>query len=177
MLIVGFVNMWNTWDVNLGWRKFKHLSWNQVAELDHNGFEIGSHSIHHSDLTRLKDDLLNRELIESKQRLEDRLGKNTSFISYPFGKYNQKVIDLSKRAGYIRACGCLHRISFKEKNQESFVLERKAYYLFDGIWNLNAKMNHSLFAPIEQFKLRVVNFCSYGTSLVKPSKLEHYSKK
>lgn len=172
-VIAGYVGEWNTWDVNLGWLKFKHLSWSQIAELLKYGFEIGSHAVHHMDLTRIDRDILNRELTESKQILEQKTGHPVQFVSYPFGRYNDKVVSISRSAGYKKACGCLSPAG-SHKN-DAFVLERKACYLFDGIWNLKAKINHSPFSKMEHLKLRFLNYCSYGTSLVKPSKFEYFA--
>jgi len=174
-VIAGYVGEWNTWDVNLGWLKFRHLSWLQIHELIQHGFEIGSHAVHHMDLTRMDTGILRRELTESRLILEQKTGQPVHFVSYPFGRYNDQVISISRNAGYKKACGCLSPAGFRKKEHEAFVLERKACYLFDGIWNLKAKINKSPFTKLEHLKLRILNYCSYGTSLVKPSKFEYFA--
>ncbi len=168
-VISGYAGKINKWDVNLGWRQFKHLSWDQIVQLKHAGFEIGSHTVHHADLTRISDSLLKCELEVSKKQIEEKIGEEIQFISFPFGRYNQKVIEMSRKAGYQRGCGFWIQ-GFEKKVEEKFVFERKAYYLFDGIWNLKFKLRNNIFTFIEDIKLRIVNFCSHGTSLVKPVK-------
>jgi peptidoglycan/xylan/chitin deacetylase (PgdA/CDA1 family) len=157
-VITEFVGLRNTWDVNLGWLYFQHLAWDAIRELSRAGFGFGSHTHRHPDLTRVgKDRIL----------LEDHLGLPVPIVSYPFGRYNREVIQLSREAGYRAACAFWNRFPGDE---EQFVFERKAYYLFDGLWNLRAKLGHNLFTQFEAAKLRVINFCSHGTSLVKPSR-------
>ena len=55
-----------------------------------------------------------------------------------------------------------------EPRDKSLVFERKAYYLFDGRFALRAKLEGGAMSAFEDVKLRVVNFCSHGTTLVKP---------
>ena len=168
-VIAGFVGRMNTWDVNLGGKMFRHLSWDQILEMKNNGFEIGSHTVRHPDLTRMDSKRLRVEVERSKKTIEDKTGSEVQFISFPFGRYNTRVIDACKSAEYKRGCGFWIRVQEK-KVQEPFVLERKAYYLFDGIWNLKAKLQRNSWTPFENAKLRLVNFCSHGTSLVKSIK-------
>jgi len=169
-VITGYAGKFNTWDVNLGWRQFRHLSWDQIVQLKKAGFEIGSHTVHHPDLTRVHDHLLKGELENSKKQIEDKIGEGVHFISFPFGRYNTEVIEISKQVGYQHGCGFWIR-TLEKRLKEEFVFERKAYYLFDGIWNLKAKLSNNLLTSIEDVKLRIVNFCSQGTSLVKPVKI------
>jgi peptidoglycan/xylan/chitin deacetylase (PgdA/CDA1 family) len=165
-VITDYIGALNRWDVNLGWLAFSHLAWDQILEMRKYGFEFGSHTHRHPDLTRVSDERIVHELEYSKKILEDRLGEEVPFISFPFGRYNENVVRKSKEAGYKRACAFWNSL---KKSEESFVFERMAYYLFDTTWNLKAKLGHNLWTHCEVAKLRVINFCSHGTSLVKPA--------
>jgi peptidoglycan/xylan/chitin deacetylase (PgdA/CDA1 family) len=168
-IITGFVGKANTWDVNLGGCMFRHLSWSQIGEMHEAGFEIGSHTIHHPDLTRIKDmDWLNLELIRSKADIEAKIGEEVRFISFPFGRYNNEVIGSCKKAGYDYGCGFILSKRMK-KSKEKFLLERKPYYLFDGQGSLKAKLGMSAWTAAENAKLRMINFCSHASSMVKPA--------
>jgi peptidoglycan/xylan/chitin deacetylase (PgdA/CDA1 family) len=170
-VITGYAGRMNEWDVNLGWKKFRHLSWDQIRLMKKGGFEIGSHTVHHPDLTRIDSRLLYFELNRSKKEIEDKIGEEALFISFPFGRYNTRVIDASKSCGYQNGCGFW--LSKQEKKlKEKFVLERKAYYLFDGLWNLKAKLEKNRWTFFENMKLRIVNFCSHGSSLIKPAEIK-----
>ena len=106
------------------------------------GFEIGSHSISHADLTKKlpseNDQTFRRritkELITSKKILDLKLKQDTQFFAYPYGNYNQKILDLFPAAGYklgltIRTGGnsfianplTLKRSQILEENMEYFV--------------------------------------------------------
>lgn len=54
---------------------------------------IGSHGSSHIDLTKCKLDKIKNEIIDSQLYLEDLLGKEITLFSYPFGKYNQVVLE------------------------------------------------------------------------------------
>jgi len=162
-LITGWVGKNNLWDVNWG-RKFKHLSWSQVEELNGFGFNFGSHTVNHPDLTKLTDKELEYELLDSKNILEDRLGKRVEFLSYPFGRYNQKVKRIAQKAGY--------RYAFticpdSEDPFDPYAKGRLGVYLFDTKLTLNIKLNHTPLFWIEKMKGRIVNQFATGTALFK----------
>jgi len=171
-VVTGFTGEWNLWDVNLGGIKFRHLSWEQIQNLSEAGFEMGSHTVHHPDLTRIPKEQMKAEVSLSKMHLEDKLGQPINIISFPFGRYNDDVLQACHETGYLHGCG----FWIRKKNDQPFVFERKAYYLFDNRWSLQAKLDHHWGRSVENLKLRLVNFCSHGTSLVKPAKFERYNK-
>ena len=76
------------------------LSVSQLRDLSQAGFEIGSHSVSHPYLADLDDVALERELLESKIRLEDILGVPVVHFSCPGGRYDQRVKSLARRLGY-----------------------------------------------------------------------------
>jgi len=65
--------------------------------------EIGSHTMTHPKLTKIPMKDAEREIVESKKKLETILGKKVVSFSYPFGSYNETTKELVKRAGYIQA--------------------------------------------------------------------------
>jgi len=170
-VVTGHAGRLNTWDVNLGWRTFRHLSWEQMREMMQAGFQFGSHTVHHPDLTRMDDRIVRRELEYSKKELEDRLGAPVLYISYPFGRFNRRVVEISRDCGYRNGCAFWNRIG---REREPYVLERKAVYLLDGRFGLDAKINRRPWSFIENIKLRLINFGSHGTAMVKGLKHPAY---
>ena len=77
-----------------------YLSPYQLKELSNLGFEIGSHSKTHRYLTDLNIKDLFFEVKESKDQLEQILGKTITHFSCPGGRYNPLVIQAVKEAGY-----------------------------------------------------------------------------
>jgi peptidoglycan/xylan/chitin deacetylase (PgdA/CDA1 family) len=63
-------------------------------------FEIGSHTYKHTRLTRLDENTMIYELIESKNVLESIVRREVVSFSYPWGLYNKKVTEKVKQSGY-----------------------------------------------------------------------------
>jgi len=80
--------------------KFNHFNQirKDVFKIARKGFEIGSHSLTHPDLT--KTSKLYDEVYLSKIKLESYLGFRINCFSYPYGKYNLRVKRAVKKAGY-----------------------------------------------------------------------------
>lgn len=75
----------------------------QVRELIALGWEIGSHTIDHPDLTTVDAAALAREVGESRRRLQRAFGVPVDFFCYPAGRYDDAVIAAVEQAGYLGA--------------------------------------------------------------------------
>jgi peptidoglycan/xylan/chitin deacetylase (PgdA/CDA1 family) len=67
------------------------------------GWELASHTFTHRDLTALSDRDLRRELAGSRTRLRRLFGVPVNFFCYPSGRYDAKVLDAVRKAGYVGA--------------------------------------------------------------------------
>ncbi len=104
-VIADYIGKTNNWDVRLSYKRFKHMSVEQIREVAEMGYEVGSHSCTHKDLTRLTDGVLKEELIRSKKLLEDITGIEVEALSFPFGRYNMSTAEAAFEAGYRRLFG------------------------------------------------------------------------
>lgn len=79
-----------------------HVNWEQLQEMAADPLiTIAAHSVTHpEDLRKLPDDKLEREIVESKQILETQLGIPIRYFTYPAGKYDERVAQVVKQAGY-----------------------------------------------------------------------------
>ncbi len=78
-----------------------YLTWDMLANLLAEGLvTVGSHTLTHVDLSTAPAERVRREIFESKQRLEGRLGIPVTDFSYPSGRYNGAVVGLVDAAGY-----------------------------------------------------------------------------
>jgi peptidoglycan/xylan/chitin deacetylase (PgdA/CDA1 family) len=50
------------------------------------------------DLRDLDDEELSYELCGSKEFLEQKLGQPVKYVSFPFGRFNKRVVQFSKKA-------------------------------------------------------------------------------
>lgn len=72
----------------------------QVRQLLAAGWELGSHTIDHPDLTTVDAATLAREVGASRRQLARRFGVDVDFFCYPAGRYDETVIAAVERAGY-----------------------------------------------------------------------------
>jgi peptidoglycan/xylan/chitin deacetylase (PgdA/CDA1 family) len=79
------------------------LDWGELAELEAAGVRIESHGISHRPLADLALDEATREIVLSKLRLEDRLGRPVRSFAYVKGSeahYKPVHLSLLRQAGY-----------------------------------------------------------------------------
>ena len=79
------------------------LTWPMMRRLERDGFEIGSHTVSHAELTSLPDRDALAELVDSRRALERRLGHPVQWLAYPYGAVDARVAALARRAGYVLA--------------------------------------------------------------------------
>ncbi|MBL7222561.1 MAG: polysaccharide deacetylase family protein [Candidatus Brocadiae bacterium] len=76
------------------------MTWEQVEQLRRAGMEIGSHLASHVRLATAPPERARDELVQSKQRLEQRLGESVNLLAYPEGSLSHDVQVIATEAGY-----------------------------------------------------------------------------
>jgi len=82
-----------------------YMSAEQIKELVAAGWEVGSHSRSHRDLTKLEPEVQRAEVVEAREVLQEILGVPVLTFAYPFGIINPSVGSYVHFAGYIAAMG------------------------------------------------------------------------
>ncbi|MDO4276768.1 MAG: polysaccharide deacetylase family protein [Eubacteriales bacterium] len=67
----------------------------------YDGFEIAVHTMTHPDLTRLPQAVVSCEIAENKKELEEITHQPVRGMSYPFGTYNDSVVQAAKCCGIV----------------------------------------------------------------------------
>ena len=67
-------------------------SWEDLKVLASEGVSVGSHTVSHVNLTRMRRDDVERELRKSRDELEQRLSLAVKSFCYPQGKWNDRVL-------------------------------------------------------------------------------------
>ena len=101
-----------------------YLSASQLGELSNQGFEIGCHSMTHPYLTDLDELQLHHEIADAKEQLEQIIGRPVNHFSCPGGRYNQRVVNVARAAGY-RSLST-SRIQANSSSTDVFALGRVA---------------------------------------------------
>ena len=104
------------------------LDWDGLRSLAERGVEIGSHTVSHAHLTRLADAELDRELAESRERLEAELSRPCRYLAYPYGEQDERVRAAARRAGYEAAFA----LRAPEVDADPFAVPRVDLYRKDG---------------------------------------------
>jgi peptidoglycan/xylan/chitin deacetylase (PgdA/CDA1 family) len=80
------------------------MTYDQLRELTHHGHIVGSHTMTHPNMAYLKEEGAQRELADSKQRLESQLAAPIKHFSYPCPAlsphWSQQTVDQSRAVGY-----------------------------------------------------------------------------
>jgi peptidoglycan/xylan/chitin deacetylase (PgdA/CDA1 family) len=100
-----------------------YMNADQIRALYAAGWEVGSHSLSHIDLTAHPNRQMD-EIVESRRRLESLLGIPVLSFAYPFGAYDSDSLHYIHQAGYIAAMG-LGNESL-QGNKNLFYLYRQA---------------------------------------------------
>ncbi len=84
------------------------LGWGEVRTLEGQGVSFGSHTVNHPRLVELQWGDIRRELVDSRRRLEDELGRPVEDFCYPYrfpedGEFRRRFSAVLEECGY-RSC-------------------------------------------------------------------------
>jgi poly-beta-1,6-N-acetyl-D-glucosamine N-deacetylase len=99
---IPFILFINTREVG----SFNYMNWDQILELhksDH--VEIGNHSHSHEYLVDESPEIIKNDILKSIEIFNEKLGRNSSFFSYPFGEYSLEFKKIIKELGFDYAFG------------------------------------------------------------------------
>jgi peptidoglycan/xylan/chitin deacetylase (PgdA/CDA1 family) len=107
------------------------LSWKEIDEMIQGNIDIGAHTASHPDLSRIGVHRAKREILESKIEIEKRIRRNVDYFAYPFGSYDNNVVNLIRSLGFRCAFGgegviqkdtdifAIHRVEVKRSTSQA----------------------------------------------------------
>lgn len=117
------------------------MSTETVRQLRREGVSFGSHALSHPRLSKIDPEQMRREVIDSKNVLEDILGEAVPDFCYPYGDYDARVRDTVAEAGYRLGLTCIRGAANTADNP--FEIPRKAVSFGDTLpgyfWKLHMK--------------------------------------
>jgi len=79
------------------------LTWPELDRLEALGIAIGSHTVHHLELTQLSAAQAQYEVAASRKALQTHLHRPVRWFAYPAGRFNAQAEALVRQAGYLLA--------------------------------------------------------------------------
>ena len=76
------------------------LSWTQMREMAGMGVWFGAHTVHHVRLTQLPSGPARREIVESRQALEEQLAIPIRHFAYPYGDNDERIQEIVRAEGF-----------------------------------------------------------------------------
>lgn len=83
----------NTWP---GDENRPMLFWEEVREMSKHGISFGSHTMSHPVLSDISVEEARREIVESKNIIEEQIQKPVTTFAYPYGKYTDYTDEVTK---------------------------------------------------------------------------------
>jgi peptidoglycan/xylan/chitin deacetylase (PgdA/CDA1 family) len=79
------------------------LTWKQLRDFERRGVRVGSHTVSHTPLASVSDATALAQLVDSRRKLERKLGHRVPWLAYPYGSYDAHVEYWARKAGYLLA--------------------------------------------------------------------------
>lgn len=94
----------NDWVAPEGYDPTPLLSWNDITEMQKSRFvSFEGHTATHPKLGQLAPAEARRELMDSKDALEQKLHTPISVLCYPYGDVSDTVVGITEELGYVQA--------------------------------------------------------------------------
>lgn len=101
------------------------MSWDEVRQLASLGFDIGSHTDRHLNLSKADESMVRADLEASQRRLEAELGARARFFAYPFGgrrDISEGARQLVREMGFECCLACFGGLN--RVNSDPYLLNR-----------------------------------------------------
>ena len=98
------------------------MNWDEIREMRAAGIEFGNHTVSHAELPSLSDEQLSRELDGAARRIHEAIGTPATDFAYPYGKFDERVLEGVRRTGAHSACTT--RFGLVERKADPYALKR-----------------------------------------------------
>jgi len=94
----------NDWVIRDGYSATSLLTWEEIGEMQQEGNVVfEAHTATHPHLAELAPGEARREMEESKDALEQKLGTPIRTLCYPYGNLSEAILDMASETGYTQA--------------------------------------------------------------------------
>ena len=135
-----------------------------VAEISSRGFEIGTHSETHPQMSKLDEKKINSELTSSCRKIADITGKPVQLFRPPFGDYNNRLLNVADELGLYTIQWSVDSLDWKGLSAVQ-IAERVQKAQSGDIILCHNNSDHiveSLPRIFEALQLKKLKFCTVG---------------
>jgi len=123
--------------------EYRPLTWDEVRAMDRAIVQLGSHSVTHPHLGKLAEPEIEREVVESRRRIERETGARVTSLSYPggigrYGDHSEVTRRVLARTGY--AAGLVSEIGRNDASADIYRLRRLSVEASDTLDTFRAKV-------------------------------------
>ncbi len=144
----------NKWE-NFGKELTVTMNDEELLQWQREGNYIGSHTMDHPFLSECEPLRLRDELAQSKEVFDALTEKDVSCICYPYGDFNEEVIEEAKKCGYRLGLGIFYGVPLLKQNP--LALPRIPIPARQPMWEFKLKVSsiHLLFVWLRQMERTV----------------------
>ncbi|MFN6996334.1 MAG: polysaccharide deacetylase family protein [Aquincola tertiaricarbonis] len=117
------------------------MSYARLREIAGLGIEVGSHAFRHIRLAEQPVEVQRAEMLDSRQRLQQELGREVPHVCYPYGSHTVDTLKAAAEAGYSSGVTCQRGAATAQF--DPLALPRKAISYGDNtlgfLWKLYLK--------------------------------------
>ena len=132
---VGKANLWE----NFGKKETTTMTQEELSLWLEAGMDIQVHTLNHPFLTQCSDKQLEKELVNSKHQFEKLLDRPMNYLCYPYGFFDERVIEEVKNAGYKMAFAIFDNVPLWRINL--FALPRIPIPSHQKMWEFKLKVS------------------------------------
>ena len=159
----GIQSYTNVWEHSKG-LMIHRMNIEGLKEL-YQGHEIAAHCLTHADLPKYDEETIRNEILEDKKNLEERFGQPVVGMAYPFGTYNDTVVDIARACGirYSRTVDRTGNFGLPDRFLASDSEEPQLFYLWGHSYEFDVDQNWDRMEEILK-KLSGHDEIFYGTN-------------
>lgn len=119
--------------------RYPALSWQQIREMRSRGIDFGSHTVFHSILPAVDDDVCLAEIRDSKNRMEEELQEPCLSFAYPNGNHGVRERELLESEGY--GFAVTQDFGVNDKKNDPLILSRIEVPYHDPLATFQARVS------------------------------------
>jgi peptidoglycan/xylan/chitin deacetylase (PgdA/CDA1 family) len=149
--IYNWIGKPNKWE-NFGKQETTTMNLEELKSWLHYGLDIQPHTADHPFLTQCNEEKLNLEIIDTKTKFEKLLDKPMDYLCYPYGFFNQQVINIVKKANYKMAFAIFENVPLW--HIDLFALPRIPIPSHQKMWEFKLKVSsiHIIFVAMRKWE-------------------------